>query len=147
MQHGRATHCIQPEEDQPAASDVEREDRVGEGSEVEHAARDAFWRQPRADGEPSESDTVQDDEAADAWAAEEISAALKKRKERDVRRVQGKPTFGMRWRTMIGKTVPPSEDPHAMIPYAIPRRFENQCPVVANVGPNMTPAERPSRTP
>lgn len=39
---------------------------------------------------------------------------------------QGKPTWGIRWDTMMGKMTPPKLEPEAMIPRAKARRFANQ---------------------
>lgn len=50
------------------------------------------------------------------------------------------PTMFMRLRAAIGRTVPPADDPVAVIPNARDRLFLNQCPLIPIVGPNITPA-------
>lgn len=49
------------------------------------------------------------------------------------------PTPGIKFCAAIGNTVPPTDDPIAVIPSASPLRFENQCDTTPSAGPNNIP--------
>lgn len=49
------------------------------------------------------------------------------------------PTSGIKFCAAIGNTVPPIDDPIAVMPSASPLRFENQCDTTPSAGPNNIP--------
>lgn len=53
-------------------------------------------------------------------------ASMNKMRNAQILIAHGKPTWGIRWDTMIGKITPPRLDPEAVTPKAVARFFANQ---------------------